>query len=152
MNPQVKILSGIPCSGKSTYTKTCTGYKIISRDRIRLDMFGYDYKQVDKSERQVANMFNKILDIMIENKDNIIIDNTNVKETHLNEFIKKFNGSGYDIEIKFFDILLWKAKYRNVIRRLKTGKWTPINVINQMYNSFQKINRSNYKQYIEKDW
>lgn len=146
MKPQFKILSGIPTSGKSTY---CNKYKddfaILSRDGIREVLYGKRYKQNNESERRITKVFNNALNSLLGDGKNIIIDNTNVKEAYINSFLKTIEQyPDYDVEIIFFDIPLWKAKYRNIIRYTKTGKWIPNKVMNAMYNSYIQIDRLKY--------
>jgi len=54
----------------------------------------------------------------------------------------KENSTNYTcsvVEIKRFDIPLWKAHYRNIMRYLKTGKWIPIKVMNSMYKNYKNL-------------
>ncbi len=66
----------------------------------------------------------------------------------MNIWRKTFNGADHNIQIKFFDVNLFKAQFRNIGRYLFTGKWIPIKIITQMYKNYNKINRKKYIKYI----
>jgi predicted kinase len=158
--PILIILCGIPTSGKSTWAKKYAkksyfpgddfrNFRILSRDEIRMDMYG-KYKKVPftrTSESIVTHTQQEYLRKYMENKFNIIIDNTHVKEEYIKELLNIFGGKGYMIKIKFFDIPLWKAYYRNVKRRILTGKNIPIKVLKNMKKSYDKINQKAYANY-----
>lgn len=115
------------CSGKSTFAKQC-GFPIISCDEIRKEI---------KNEKEVWKLFYKSLNKWDKN---ICIDNTNCKIEYINSILKNLNPNiTWEVEIKRFDISLWKAHYRNVIRFLKTGKWIPLKVMNRMYKNYKNL-------------
>lgn len=141
--PKCIILCGIPCSGKSTFTKK---HKItkISCDDIRITLFGKNYKHNNAGESKVWKMFDYL--ISIETED-FIVDNTNTKSSYINHVIRSL-PEGYTYQIKFFDVPLWKAKYRNIFRYILTGKWVPMKVIENMYKNYNKINKKDYAEYL----
>lgn len=148
------ILSGIPCSGKSTFALQLKkiGYNIeyISRDAIRLEMYNGDYRKITFSpisEQMVTNIYNGRLRAAIEAKKNIILDNTHCRSSYLKEAIYSFAGTNYKIYVKFFDIPVWKAYIRNVIRYIKERKWIPMKVLRAMDKNYKKINKNDYEQY-----
>jgi len=146
--PTVIIMCGIPTSGKTTWIKkNLNFYNHISRDDIRKHLFGKDYVPSSGLERLVTLMFDRKVSKSIEDERNIVLDNTHCKVAYLNGAIKRFSGTGYKIEIVFFDIPLWKAYLRNYIRKWKTGKWIPLNVIKSMYKNYKKINKNDYVSY-----
>lgn len=141
----IVILVGIPCSGKSTWARN---FKyVVSRDTIREYLFGKNYKQNFDSEKLVTSNFNEMLDSYIEYiKEPIILDNTHCKKAYIDEILKRY--SKQNIKIKFFDVSLPKAYYRNIKRWIFTGKWIPFKVIDQMYKNYKKINKKDYEQYL----
>jgi len=155
MNKNIEILVGIPCSGKSTYTSKKTEYDFvesvvcISRDEIRERIGGKNYIHTSTSELEVTKMFNFEFEYYLSSRltHTIILDNTHCKEGYIDEIIKKY-GSQNNIEIKFFDIPLWKAHIRNILRYFKNRKWIPFKVMNQMYKNYNKINRKKYTKYL----
>ena len=73
--------------------------------------------------------------ISLDNRyENIIedIQNKTIKK-NLN---KDFN---WNIVVIRFDISLRKAKIRNIFRYLKTGKYIPNEVMNNMYKNYNKL-------------
>lgn len=149
---QIIILCGIPCSGKSTWAKTNQSFysEIISRDTIRENSF-LNYKFSKRNEDIVTENLLFTVERCLEYSNPIkiiILDSCHTKEKYLDEIIKEYKNKHFIINIKFFDIPLWKAHYRNIIRYLITGKWIPIKVINSMYKNYNKINKNKYKQYV----
>lgn len=125
--PKCIILSGIPCSGKSTFAKKCE-FPVLSCDEIRLEL---------KNEKLVWERFYRELNYL---DTNICIDNTNCKQEYINKIKQNLNKNlTWDIVIKKFDISLQKANYRNIIRFIKTGKWIPIKVLSNMYKNYNKL-------------
>jgi predicted kinase len=148
----IEILVGIPCSGKSTYcNKYLLNFKVnvLSRNTLRLFMFGDNYKQNNKSETLLTEIFNKQLITQLSDSfyNTIILDNIHCKEKYIDEIIIKYSVE-HNIRIKFFDIPLYKAHYRNIIRYFKTGKWIPIKIMNNMYKNYNKINKQKYAKYL----
>lgn len=156
------IMCGIPCSGKSTWVKNnldelSKKYNapviVISRDIIRESLSPVrEYQYVPSNESKVTHLFYRQLSHAINLKNAVvIIDNTHVKEGRIDTYFamfKKMIDSGIvKIHIKFFDIPLWRAQVRNYIRKWKTGKWIPKDVVDNMYKNYIKLNRQKYKDY-----
>lgn len=148
----IEILCGIPCSGKSTYANDYYNNNFvfsISRDDIRESYhFNSPYVYSKQNENKVTEIFNKYCNCKLNDKNFsiIILDNTHCKEKYIDEIIKQY--SNHNIVIKYFDISLFKAHYRNIIRYFKTDKWIPIKVMNQMYKNYNKINKQKYEKYM----
>lgn len=149
----IEILVGIPCSGKSTYSYKrysagMNGVYDISRDSIReSSRFLQPYTFSKRKEELVTDIFNKKILMYFELEDctTLILDNTHCKEKYIDKIINKYAHE--NIKIKFFDIPLWKAHYRNIVRYFNTGKWIPIKVMNTMYRNYNKINKKKYEKY-----
>lgn len=143
--PEVRILSGPPCSGKSTYANELVknyGWVILSRDDIREETFGKKYKQNSRDEKKVNIVFFGRLKEHIQERLNVIIDNTNCKISYINE-LKTWFPKDYDIKIVYFNVPLWKLYVRNVTRWIKSGKFIPFRVIKQMHVNFKKLPKCN---------
>lgn len=139
---KVYILIGIPCSGKSTFSATLD-LPIISCDNIRQELFGKDYQHNFEDERRVWDVFRYKLTLQ---NSSFIIDNTNCRLKYIKEIIRCLNSEiEYKIELVYFDIPLWKANFRNIIRYFKIGKWIPFRIMKSMYNNYKNINRDEYK-------
>lgn len=158
MKKTIEILVGIPCSGKSTFTKNFVWDKhvpdntdriaIVSRDEIRYSIWGKKYKPTKVYEEHVTSVYNYNLEYFLSSRlyDYVILDNTHCKEKYIDEIIRKY-GADHNIQIEFFDVNLFKAQFRNIGRYLLTGKWIPIKIITQMYKNYKKINKSKYLKY-----
>jgi predicted kinase len=156
------ILCGIPCSGKSTWTeknmnKLMTYFNapvvVVSRDTIREAMFDMDkYRYDKKGEDEVTNRFYKQLSHAVNLKNAVIIlDNTHVKPSRIDVYFTMFkamiDAGTITMYVKFFDIPLWKAKWRNYWRNKRTGKYISDNVFEGMYKNYKKLDKSKYKEY-----
>lgn len=143
--PKLIILRGIPLSGKSTYAKKIERFDtaLLSRDTLRMNLFSLkrynDYKFSKENEKIVTDKFNFVFDIYLENNINIVLDNTNLKESYYKEYVGKAKEAGWEVEIKDFPISLTKAMLRNIVRRIKTGKWIPWKVLKTMQKNYKKI-------------
>lgn len=159
------ILVGIPCSGKSTWTqryisnlKVASGERIIliSRDIIRLEMFGKNYKQNKADEEKVTERYYKSLGQAVLFKNaTIVLDNCHVKDKYIDKYLTMFRGmhesGNMKIFVKFFDVSLVKALWRNFWRRWNIGKNVPMAVIRKFYTAYKKIDKTKYKHLINKD-
>jgi len=139
MKKTLIILVGIPCSSKSTwalnqrYVDMNLGLnppEIISRDEIRLQLFGKNYKQNGQSEKRVTSTFNTLLHnrLISHTCTTVILDNTHCKESYISDLLYRYKDN-CNVRIKFFDIPLWKAHWRNIKRWLATDKWIPAKLI-----------------------
>lgn len=134
-NKKILMLIGIPASGKSTwandYVQKNEKWIKVSRDNFR-DMFKSSRKLSPKEEKLISHSLDKSVEQGLKMGFNIIIDNTNLKLSHINEFVNKFKYYA-DIEFRVFDISLSKALERDNNREHKVGK----EVINRMYNNYK---------------
>jgi predicted kinase len=144
------ILVGIPTSGKSTFAKQLEseGWFVLSRDSLREQIFGKNYKQNRKDEEFITEMYDRLLESAISEKMSIVLDNTHCRDKYIRQAMNYFKGTKYHVFIKFFEIGFYHALYRNVIRYIKTGKWIPIHVIENMYNNYKKIDQDTYEMHI----
>lgn len=135
--PKCIILVGIPCSGKSSWAKKQIGWVIISRDDVREQLYGkgYNYKQVN--ETLVTKLFNSSLLLAIEEKKDVILDNTHCKSKYIHQYDNDLKG--YEIIIKKFPIPYWKACIRNIWRWVTTGKFIPWNVMKNMQKNYKNL-------------
>ena len=143
----IDVLVGIPCSGKSTWAQYQQeiqgGIVVISRDDIRKEWWR-KYVQNRDNENEVTKIFNNRFKISTDRGVDIILDNCHCKESYINEWIAR-KPKDYTLRVIFFDIPLWKANLRNIIRYVGTGKWIPFKVIKNMKSNYDKINRSKYE-------
>ena len=139
MKNKCYILSGIPNSGKSSWAEE-QGLPIISCDKIRLELYGKDYKHNTWCEIHVWDKFYQllVLESSLE-KESFIVDNTNCKNIYISRIKDIVEQYNYEVEIKKFPISLTKAYYRNIKRWILTGKYIPFKVINNMQKNYKKL-------------
>ena len=134
-NLKVKILIGIPASGKTTWTNEFLSknpnYARVGRDSFRL-MLRNEQMCEPKFEGLISSLMISTIHSLLAKKINVIIDNTNVKEKYIREFIEEFKYSA-DIDYQVFDISLDKAIERDMNRYAKVGK----EVIKKMYEDYK---------------
>jgi len=157
MRKTIYILVGIPCAGKSSwlkaiFKKNSIGSEVVSRDDLRLHVYGKGYIPNKEREERITNLYNIQLELCIKDPlvTTIYLDNTHCKEKYINEILNKFKDR-HDIKIKFFEVPLWYANIRNVIRRIKSGKWIPFSVMSSMFKNYNKLNKEKYVQYLVRE-
>lgn len=147
MPPKIIILCGIPCSGKTTWRKNYirnNSYNTVflSRDYIRDTMFDGPYIYSTDNENAVTRIFEEKFKCLTSRGFDIIIDNTHYKTSYLNQMINKcINLGGYRVYIKFFNISLWKAYWRQFWRKRNGGQDVPYSVIKNMKKGYDKIDK-----------
>lgn len=131
---------GIPCSGKSTWAeKFChvNDYREINRDNLRMSLFNLasynDYKMNRFNESVVTDKVNDLIQESAQNKQNIVISDTNLNEKYRNDLVKKLEDLGYDVELKVFEVEFFDALKRNDKR---VNKFVPRTVMYNMYRRF----------------
>lgn len=145
--PFVLLMVGPPLVGKSTaikeWLKNFDGnVNIISRDSIVLEQYGSnDYSAAFNSVNQ--KQVDKILVSRIEdanmNRDNVIIDMTNLTPKRRTYNLSFFNDDYYKVAI-VFPFLDWNEFLsRNQKRKVEENKFIPEYVIKNMMNSFTPI-------------
>lgn len=140
------IMVGIPCSGKSTWIKERIPYWTkISRDDIREDMADGKYVFDPMLEHRVSGEFNRQLDQAFESGKHIVIDNTNVRISYIINLRLHAEANGYTVVCIRMDIPFWKAMWRNIVRRIKTGKWIPYSAMLRMQNNFKRLDWKHIK-------
>lgn len=143
------MLKGLPASGKSTWAKEQASngaYLILNKDTIRGMLGGYSPKR----EKQVVKIRNKLIEIGIESKLNIIVDDTNLNpayERTLSQLAKKLN-----IKFEINDSFMKVPPEECIRRDLHRGnKAVGSSVIWAMYykwivpNQFKKLQKSSDK-------
>lgn len=133
-NKILKILIGIPASGKSTWS---SDYVLKNPNWVRVSRDDYRYmlKNQGFCEPKIESLINNLVFNTIEHSLgsnlNVIYDATNLKISYVQEFIDKFNTL-CDIEFQLFDISLPKAIERDSNRLKSVGE----EVINKCYKQY----------------
>jgi len=134
---KVLILIGVPGSGKSTWSTN-----FIKENskwvRINRDDFRFMLKGVPVCDHKVEKLINDLqYNALLSSLDagfNVIIDNTNLKESYINGFLK-IVGDKADIEFKIFDITLDEALERNLTREKKVD----VEIVTKMYSQYRNL-------------
>lgn len=139
---------GISASGKSTKAKEIaekTGALIINRDKLREMFFGYNeatinqyYKLPDLylKENQITSFQNYLVERALVKGNDVIIDNTNLKQSYINEFVKSF--SKYKIEFELIECDLKEAIFRDAVRLRSVGE----EVIKRQFNNLNILKKN----------
>lgn len=155
MTQRVYILQGLPASGKSTWAlnfiKDQTGKRTVKRvnkDDLRRMLDAGKYSK--ERECFVLNIRDRIIYGALKNGFDIIIDDTNFEEKHIEQIrkiirnIEKTRNLNISFEIKKFNIDPVEAVKRNSLRA--DFEQVPEKVIWNMYNRYIKPNE--YKESI----
>jgi len=134
-NLKVKILIGVPASGKSTWASEFAlrneKWIRVNRDDLRMML-----KTQNFCDPKVESLINDIQDEIIlkslAKNLNVIVDNTNLKQSRIKQIIKLVEYKA-DIEFQVFDISLDKAIERDSKREKKVGE----NIIRDMFNTYK---------------
>lgn len=150
------ICCGISGSGKSTWStefinKHPNTFKI-NRDSIRLGLIGildgyYERRDLGSIEMKVTNIEDCIFEELIASDCDIIIDNTNLKQSYLNRWIQLSQNTNYHIEFKLFDISLEDAQ-RRLLEREGSIDLSYVNKQFEQYKQIKKYLETNYKDQI----
>lgn len=153
---KIIIMIGISGSGKSTKAKEIakeTNALIISRDKLREMLFGYNeetiesyYQQSDLylRENQITSFQNYLIERALIKGNDVIIDDTNLKLSFIKEFCEKFQE--YDFEFKLIECPLEEAIQRDSQRTRKVGEeiikkqFNNLNILKKIFD-FKKIEK-----------
>lgn len=126
--PIVKMLVGLPASGKSTYAGKYAriGWRVISSDSIREELFGD--ASIQKEPNKVFARMLEHLEISMNNNENIIIDATNLTVKNRAFFLQTIANYSYTVVAIIFNTSLEECKKRNSERK----RQVPIEVIEHM--------------------
>lgn len=126
--PIVKILVGLPASGKSTYAGKYAqiGWRIISSDGIREELYGD--ASIQKKPNEIFAQMRERLETSLNNNENIIIDATNLTAKNRTFFLDVIKYYSYTVVAIVFNTPLEECKKRNDERDRKV----PIEVIEHM--------------------
>lgn len=135
---QIFILRGLPSGGKSTLSKilveglkhSSNGVKILSADDLRI--VDGEYQFIPELEPYIWQEFeNKFQDALNEEIENIIIDNTNLKEIHYKNYKEDALEKGYRVH----EIIVGDFNVDNAVARNQHG--VPKEAIEKMKQAFE---------------
>ncbi len=130
----VKILIGVPASGKSTWSKEFVSknlnYVRVNRDDYRFMLTGQAVCE-PKVEDAITDMMFYAIDAALSRKMNVIVDNTNLKRKYIDAIVNHVKYRA-DIEFMPFPITLETAIERDAAREKKVGA----QVIEKMFKDY----------------
>lgn len=144
--PGLLILVGPAGSGKTTwvrnYVRGRRDTRIVSRDSLRQQLFGYDdetvkdyymEKHLHDRETCVTKTQFALIKCLLEDGSSVVVDDTNLKIAVIDRFVKAFKR--YKITFKIFDVGLDTAIARNAarIKRVDDG------VVRNQWDSFERM-------------
>ncbi len=136
-NLKVTFLIGIPGSGKSTWAKNHVKYNEnttrVNRDDMR-EMLKTQQVCEPKIEDLVTDVLNETILKALLKKQNVIIDNTNLKARYMNDIIKIVETHA-DVEFRIFDMPVEVCIERDAARDKKVGEA----VIKKMYKDYLNL-------------
>jgi predicted kinase len=149
-SPFVIIMVGPPLVGKSTAIKTWLNkydgeVNIISRDAIVLEQHGSDdYTAAFNSvnQKEVDRILISRIEKANKNRQNSIIDMTNLTSKRRGYNLSFFDDSYYKVAVVFPMLTAQEFKVRNEKRTIEENKYIPEHVIRNMIDSFQPIKDS----------
>ena len=133
------ILSGIPCSGKSTWAKQFvkgkTDWVIVNRDSFRLGRGDY---WIPSQESYITKLEDTAIESALNAGLNVISDNTNLNPKTISKLKEIAEIYGAEVEEKFFHVSLKEAISRDLERGQKGGISVGKKVIEDFYYKYIK--------------
>lgn len=136
------ILIGIPCSGKSTYSKKFlykTNTLVVSSDEIRKELTG-TYKYSSKNNESVFKIAKTRIYEALSDGYDVVWDATNLNEKHRKDFIKIGKITNSELVAVVFNIPLQVCLNRNSQRDFEIR--LPDTVIKKMATANLNIDES----------
>ncbi|MBX7227319.1 MAG: AAA family ATPase [Chitinophagales bacterium] len=137
--PQILVLIGSPCSGKSTFAEYYAKFHDvfrINRDDLR-KMLRFSEQMEFYDEDLLTEITYKMMGTALAKGKNLLIDNTHTKKEYLDEIIQRFNHLA-DIKFKVFEVPLEELLERNQERTRKV----PLGVIRSGFDRVKHLVQS----------
>jgi predicted kinase len=135
MKSILKVLVGLPASGKSTEAKILVGQGWIrtNKDTIREELFP-DYKR--KDEKKVVKERNRQIIEALSQGKNVVVDDTNLNPIHVRDLanIAKEYDADFEVDRSFLDVPLSVCIKRDKNREKSVGE----QVIRGMFHQYIK--------------
>lgn len=131
---KILMLKGLPASGKSTFAlnliKEDDSYIRVNKDDIRKMIYGKTVP--NKGEQNVEAIRDHIIRESLDRGFNIVVDDTNLANRHINRTKNIAAKFGAEVEVKLFDTPYEECLRRNALRENPI----PEKVIKEMNNKF----------------
>ena len=146
-SPSLLILVGSAGSGKSTwarnYVRGRRDTRIVSRDSLRQQLFGYDDESVkdyyaekrllNERETSVTKSQFALIKCLLEDGYSVVVDDTNLLPAVVDRFVDSFKR--YRITFKRFDVGLDTAIARNAARLKRVDE----SVVRNQWSKFERM-------------
>lgn len=146
--PTVYLLHGLPGSGKSTWAQSNhPDLPIVSRDVIRAEL-GYTNSSEEKArlnreqESKVSLEENRKIQNLINQKEDFIIDDTNLRKKYRTPLINTLWSAGYYVVGVIFDTPL------NVCIKRRSDQISPA-VMKELWKGMDKLGESEVDEIID---
>lgn len=137
------IMRGPSGSGKSTWSSGVPNAVIVSRDALRLALFGdesqayYQRPDLRQCEELVTVAEHAAIKAGLSAGKHVISDNTYIEPKFMKGVIKIAHSVGAKVEVKVFDVPLRTLLARNAMRAAHGGRDVPEEVIRKQHDRFQ---------------
>lgn len=137
------ILRGLSGSGKSTWAESQPNAVVVSRDKLRVALFGDDgpdyYKRPDlrKCEDLITRVEHEAIKRGLLDGQHVISDNTNIEVKYMKPIAHIAYALGKTVQVRIFDVPLHTALNRNKQRAILGGRNVPEDVIRKQHDRFQ---------------
>lgn len=134
---------GLSGSGKSTWAEAQPGAVVVSRDALRVALFGSDgpeyYQHPDMRNREdyITSVEHAAVREALRAGKTVISDNTYIETKYMKPLIKVAHSVGAEVEVKVFDVPLRTALERNLMRARLGGRDVPDEVIRKQHDRFK---------------
>lgn len=140
---RLTILRGLSGSGKSTWAEAQPNAVVVSRDRLRVALFGSDgpdyYQRPDlrKCEDLITKVEHEAVKTGLLAGEHVISDNTNIEVKYMKPIAHIGYALGATVQTRVFDVSLATALSRNKMRAAMGGRDVPEDVIRKQHARFQ---------------
>lgn len=135
-NPELRILRGVPASGKSTRALSLLDTHVrVNRDDIRMMMWG---RAVGVDENAVSQVEQAAVDAALQAGQNVVLDATNLRAKFVQTHLSIASEHGANVVFEDFPVPLHVAIARD-IERTRVGRNVGEDVIRRFFRNY-KIN------------
>lgn len=144
--PIIKILVGLPRSGKTTYARNFPTTPTISADQLRYLVYGQRFWE--PGEDLMWSIRRIVLEMLLEQRVDIIIDETNTTAARRKPIIDLARKKGYEIQV----IIINTPKEVCIERAKAEGDNAIIPVIERMAAQFEAVGEAEADSIIQVDF
>ncbi len=141
---KLTIMRGVSGSGKSTWADSQFGATVVSRDRLRVALFGSDgvdyYQSPNLRAREdlITEVEHAAIRTGLAAGNHVISDNTNIEPKYMKSIVKIAHDADAEVEVQVVDITLNEALTRNAERALGGGRNVPDSTIKKQFERFRQ--------------